>query len=97
MFLKQGCPLDAGGGVEAGRERERERDIPVSELPTNQPRISTEILLGKTGSLTARPSSLLSKSQFHCCFKAALKHAHSPHPTQPDPSPTPGLSADVWK
>ena len=28
MFLKQGCPLDAGGGVETGRERERERDNP---------------------------------------------------------------------
>lgn len=46
MFLKQGCPLDARDGAEAGRERERERDIPVSELPMNQPRVSTEILLG---------------------------------------------------
>lgn len=86
VLLKQGCPLDAGGGVEVGREREREREtfLSLNSQWINQ-EWSQKEFFGKTGSLTARPSTLLSKSEFHCCFKAALKPAHSPHPTQSDP------------
>ena len=86
-LLKRGCPLDAVVGVEVGRERGREGEtlLSLSSQWINR-EWPHEEFFAKTGSLTARPSTFLSKSQLHCCFKAALKPALCPHPTQSDPS-----------